>query len=276
MVNLPMRRPADWLPPHLREFFRQQPEPVIALSGGIDSRFLCHAAQLSGASPLAVHVAGPHMPPAESGFARAWARRRGLNFREIAFDPLAVPEVRRNGRQRCYACKSALFAAIFAQVRPDKAQTVCDGGNADDFRTYRPGLRAVAEWGVRSPLAGISKKMIRSLARRTGLDFPEQKARPCLLTRLAYGMRPDAATLARLAGAEGDITGLFADISAADRPDFRLRLTPEPVLHLTRALPQRDDAIRSILQKHGFGACHVAVLTDLSGYFDRGYDLAAP
>mgnify|MGYP000387916843 CR=1 FL=1 len=143
---------------------------------------------------------------------------------------------------------------------------LCDGSNADDLRAFRPGLRALAEAGVRSPLAeaGLSKETIRALAASTGLDRPEQRARPCLLTRMAYGMRPDAAILARLATAEAEL----AEIGPLG--DFRLRLTPEPVLQAENLPDLRRHEVQNILQRYGFWPCKMEIGGSVSGFYDAG------
>jgi uncharacterized protein len=188
------------------------PPLMVAFSGGIDSRFLCHAALLSGCDVLAVHARGPHIPAGESAHALAWAEERGLPLLVVDFDPLSLPEVVTNSRQRCYACKTGLLAAIGKALARagQQGRVLCDGSNADDLVAYRPGLRALQEADVMSPLAesGMDKAAIRAAARATGLDDPDQRARPCLLTRLAYGLKPDADVLARLAAAEEALSGL--------------------------------------------------------------------
>jgi uncharacterized protein len=259
------------LPHILRDMLAAMPELAVALSGGLDSRFLTHAALLAGCRVTALHITGPHMPPRETAEARHWATSRGAAFITVALDPLTIPAIAAGDRDRCYHCKHAAFTALLAQAAP---LPLCDGTNADDLTAHRPGLRALRELAVRSPLAeaGLSKADIRALAARTGMDRPDQAARPCLLTRLAYGMRPDAATLARLAAAEGELEdlGLW---------DFRLRLAPDapPRLqigpaHAERVEPadaaRRHDLLR-VLARHGFGDAAIDTGGPVSGYFDR-------
>ncbi|MBB5144117.1 PP-loop family protein [Desulfovibrio intestinalis] len=219
LVSCSGMRPEN-LPEELTRVLRVLPPLVVALSGGIDSRFLCHAAQLCGCDVLAVHARGPHIPAGESAWALSWAQRRGLPLLVVDFDPLPLPEVANNSQERCYACKAGLLAAIGAALAQagQPGRTLCDGSNADDLNAFRPGLRALKEAGVVSPLAqaGMSKAAIRAAARATGLDDPGQRARPCLLTRLAYGLEPQRETLVRLAAAEEDLAALMLpDLSPA-------------------------------------------------------------
>ena len=275
---------ADQLPAALVAVLRNLPRMAIAYSGGLDSRFLCHAALLCGCDVLAVHVYGPHIPPQESAGAAAWAQKRGLPLHTARFDPLALHEVEYNSPQRCYGCKTGLIALLRAELahvaQTDLGRVLCDGTNADDLQAYRPGLRALTEGDVRSPLAeaGLTKAQVREAARATGLDRPDQRARPCLLTRLAYGMRPDAATLARLAAAEADLALLGAADSspgeAADEGsaralgDFRLRLTPEPVLQAENLPEELRQDLQNILIRHDFWPCTLEAGGKVSGFFD--------
>lgn len=284
---------ADQVPAALVAVLRNLPRVAVAFSGGLDSRFLCHAALLCGCDVLAVHVYGPHIPPQESADAAAWARERGLRLHTAQFDPLALAEVKTNSPQRCYGCKTGLVALLRGELVPmveDHGRVLCDGTNADDLQAYRPGLRALEEGCVRSPLAeaGLSKAQVREAARATGLDRPWQRARPCLLTRLAYGMRPDADTLARLAAAEADLAALGTIASAQAEAqgaalaakqgggcvsalgDFRLRLTPEPVLQAEKLPEERLPELQEILSRHGFWPCRLEAGGNISGFYDAG------
>ena len=272
---------ADQVPAALAAVLRGLPRVAVAFSGGLDSRFLCHAALLCGCDVLAVHVYGPHIPPQESDGAAAWARERGLRLHMARFDPLALAEVETNSPQRCYGCKTGLVALLRGELAPmadAHDRVLCDGTNADDLQAYRPGLRALEEGRVRSPLAeaGLTKAQVREAARATGLDRPWQRARPCLLTRLAYGMRPDAPTLARLAAAEENLAQLGGAPTPPDNGragalgDFRLRLTPEPVLQAEKMPENLVPQVRDILQRHGFWPCRVELGGSISGFYDAG------
>ncbi|MGE9984186.1 PP-loop family protein [Desulfovibrio sp. SGI.169] len=271
MVGGPAALPEDFV-----RVLRALPPLAVALSGGLDSRFLCHAARLCGCDVLALHARGPHIPPEESAQAAQWARDVGLPLLMLDFDPLALPEVARNSRERCHGCKKELIAALRALLRERRAgesrdRLLCDGSNADDLRAFRPGLRALAEARVRSPLAeaGLGKPAIRALAAATGLDRPEQQARPCLLTRLAYGLSPDAALLARLARAEAALARLPAPEDGWPAlGDFRLRLRPAPLLQVTRLPEALRPRVEALLAAHGFAPCDIRRADDISGFFD--------
>ena len=261
---------AGQVPAALARVLGGLPRIAVAYSGGLDSRFLCHAALLCGCEVLAVHVFGPHIPPQESAGATAWAQQRGLPLLTARFDPLTLPEVENNSPQRCYGCKTGLVNLLRGELAAIAEQgpgsVLCDGTNADDLQAYRPGLRALEEGRVRSPLAeaGLAKTAIREAARATGLDRPDQRARPCLLTRMAYGMRPDAATLKRLAAAEDELA------EAGTLGDFRLRLMPEPVLQAENMPDPLRPQVQNILQNHGFWPCKMEIGGSISGFYDAG------
>lgn len=243
---------------------------AIAFSGGLDSRFLAWAARLAGCQVWLAHARGPHIPERESQWAMRWAASHNFDLHVFQFNPLALPEVAANSRQRCHGCKTALFAAMRREMAAKGDWLLCDGSQADDALGYRPGRQAALAAGVRSPLleAGIGKADIRKYAVLTGLDWPAQQARPCLLTRLAYGLAPQQATLARLEACEAEIESALAQ-SGASHPDLRLRLRPQPLLQCSQPPGQAEGRIREILQAHGFGEAPILVETRLSGFFDR-------
>lgn len=260
---------ADLLPDRLREALSAMPRLAVAFSGGLDSRFLVHAALLCGCDVLAVHARGPHVPASESSEAEAWLHECGAASLVLRYNPLRLPEVRHNGRQRCYACKKGLLAAISHAIRERGGEPwpfLCDGGQLDDRGSWRPGGRAVAEAGVISPLAeaGLGKEEIRRLARVTCLDRPEQKARPCLLTRLAYGLQPDGKVLERLAACEAALAEALPE-----NADFRLRLAPAPVLQVAGASGVALwPRARQILAAWGFAGATLLECEKVSGFFD--------
>jgi len=247
---------------------------ALAFSGGMDSRFLAFMARRFGFEPVLFHASGPHVPPEETEYARLWASTHALYLHELRLNPLTLPLVSTGDRQRCYACKRFLFSTLRGQTD----LPLCDGSNASDEGQHRPGLKALAELGILSPLrmAGLDKTAIRQTARQTGLEQPDQPARPCLLTRLAYGLRPEKEILARLAGAESAVRAVLKD-SSGECPDFRLRLLTlhRVELHLLcRDRDRLDSRAQSLLMRqlsHFFPEVESGLrgLDTLSGFFDR-------
>ncbi len=142
---------------------------AVAFSGGVDSSFLLQVAhELLGNRILAVTVRSLFFPHRELQEAKDFCRARSIRQLELDVDELAIPGVAQNPKDRCYLCKRALFGRIIALAREEGIACVCEGSNMDDMGDYRPGLRAVAELGVKSPLrdAGLFKSEIREFSRR--------------------------------------------------------------------------------------------------------------
>ncbi len=256
----------------LHSLLSSLPPLAVAFSGGLDSRFLCAVCLEQKHDILAVHVTGPHIPASETAGARSFARDMGLRYAEISLDPLGIPEAAHNDPLRCYYCKKHIMQGIRQHLAQagEGCRTLCDGSNEDDQAKYRPGLKALAEEHVLSPLAmaHLTKKAITDHARAMGFPMPLEKARPCLLTRYDYGLSANADELLRLGKAE---EALFALRDAAGQrlfPDFRLRLTPAPLLQVLSWKEEWHKAVAEILAACGFPSFSVCVTGTISGYFD--------
>ena len=172
------------------------PAAVVAFSGGVDSSVLLAAAQRVIPNLLAVTAELSVGCGGDVETARAFCERRGIAHRVIELDPLTLPEVRRNTGERCYFCKKLIFAEL---IRLADGAAVLDGSNASDAEQYRPGLRALAELGIHSPLkeAGLTKPEVVALARELGLETAERPPSPCMATRFPYGTELSAALIAK-------------------------------------------------------------------------------
>jgi uncharacterized protein len=177
---------------------------AVAFSGGVDSSLLCHAAVAAlGNRAVAITIVSPMLPKSEIDGAQAVARRIGIEH--ILIEETEIDEeVAANPRERCYFCKKLEFGAIMEAAGKRGIATVLDGSNADDLGDYRPGLRALAELEIQSPLreAGLGKAEIRDLSRRFGLPTWDKPAFACLASRIPYGERIDRGKLARIEKAE--------------------------------------------------------------------------
>ena len=254
--------------------FRLGPEKRLALaySGGLDSRTLALCAKTLGFDVTLYHLAGAHLPAGETAAALERAAELGLPCRLVSADPFAGAREASFGRDRCYVCKKRLFSALLEAKPP--AEVLIDGTNADDLKTWRPGLRALRELGVASPLAQaeLTKADVRALARALGLSRPDQPSKACLLTRFDYGAVVTPAKLAFAARAEEVLAELAPTLPARVR-----EVAPGKwALHLDANAAERlglnDDALlKSLSEALGPTAPELTLerLTSLSGYFDR-------
>jgi uncharacterized protein len=189
---------------HLCALIRGYGNAAVAFSGGVDSSLLCAvASEVLGPCALALTVVSPLLPRCELSDARKVAALVGI--RHILVESADIEEeVAANPADRCYHCKKREYAAIARAAAENGVSVVLDGTNVDDEGDYRPGMRALAELGVESPLraAGLCKEEIRELSRRLGLPTAEKPAFACLASRIPYGERIDAAKLARVEKAE--------------------------------------------------------------------------
>lgn len=214
----------------IQEFFQQHPHTAVAFSGGVDSAWLLHEAAAYGRRTGAYFVHTPFQPEFELEDARDTVRRLGVELTVIDFDVLTIPTVAANPPDRCYHCKRALFTRLLAAARADGLPLVLDGSNASDDAGDRPGMRALRELGVRSPLreCGVTKAEIRRLARAAGLPVWDKPSYACLATRVPTGTAITAGDLGRVARGE-------ALLMAWGFSDFRLRLRGRDALLQVRA-----------------------------------------
>ena len=168
------------------------------------------AARALGPRALAVTAVSPAVAAGELDGARRVAAAVGIEHETIPTDELAREGYRRNGRDRCYFCKTELYDSLSAIASRRGYAALLSGANADDAGDWRPGLRAAAEHGVRHPLleAGVGKAAVRALARQLDLPSAEKPATPCLASRIPYGTAVDPETLTRIDRAERAVRAL--------------------------------------------------------------------
>ena len=207
------------LPEKLEDFFHQNPRTALAFSGGADSAYLLQAARLAGADVGAYFVKTLFQPAFELADARRLAAELAVPLTVLEEDILSSPAVAANPADRCYHCKTVLFTRLCRQAAADGFPLVIDGTNASDDAGDRPGMRALRELGVRSPLreCGITKTEIRRLSREAGLFTWDKPAYACLATRVPAGETITAEKLTRVEGAEEALFRLGFR-------DFRVRL----------------------------------------------------
>ena len=195
----------------LEQILEEMGNVAVAFSGGVDSALLLAvAARMYHVKLIAVTATSVSYAEHEKDDARLFAQRMGVKHRYLDFDQMSIPEFVANGPERCYYCKKAIFSAIQAYVAEEGVTNVVDGSNADDTKGYRPGTKALAELGIRSPLkeAGFSKAEIRKLSREMGLFTASKPSYSCLASRIQYGEPITPEKLAHVEQAEDFLTKL--------------------------------------------------------------------
>lgn len=173
----------------LKEFFAHNPKAAIAFSGGVDSAYLLYAAIEYGADVKAYYVKSPFQPTFEMEDAKRLAAELCAKMEIIELDVLENERIAANPRERCYHCKRAILSAIIEKAAADGYSLLLDGSNASDDAADRPGMKALAELSVRSPLrdCGLTKSEIRKLSKDAGLFTHDKPAYACLATRIPTG-----------------------------------------------------------------------------------------
>lgn len=189
----------------LREFWRENPAAAIAFSGGVDSAAVLMSAVDAGAKIAAFFVKSVFQPDFELSDAKEIAKMLKVPLTVLTPPVLNDPNITANGPDRCYYCKRMILSAIRERAVTSGFPIIVDGTNASDDTANRPGMRALAELGVLSPLrlCGIGKKEARALVKQAGLPNWNKPAYACLATRFPSGMPLCREELARVEQAEG-------------------------------------------------------------------------
>ena len=239
----------------LDNYLRSHRRAALLFSGGLDSSLLLAAAAIAlGPGLTAITFTGPHTVPGELAAAWALARRFRVDHVVREIDPLSLPEFRHNRRQRCYTCKQAIITRAWEIAAARGHKVLWDGTNLDDLADFRPGLVALREQGVESPLlaAHLGKAAIRALSRDLGLD----EARPsqsCLATRFPYDTELTREDLARVGRGEAWLRRRgFSRVRLRVQGD-RVRLELAPHEWPAFLAPRVRGPFRAYLAALGFG-----------------------
>ncbi len=221
----------------LRDFFTAHPKAALAFSGGTDSAYLLYEAVRSGADVQPYFVKSAFQPAFELADAERLCEDLGVTLRLLKLDVLAAPHVAENPAERCYWCKTAIFSALTAAARSDGYELVLDGTNASDRADDRPGMRALRELGVRSPLreCGVTKAEVRRLSAEAGLFTAAKPSYACLATRVPTGESITEEKLHKVEEAESRLFTLgYSDLRLRLRGDEGLLQLPEGQLARAR------------------------------------------
>lgn len=200
-------------------FFKENPKSAVAFSGGVDSAYLLYAASLYGIKTKAYYVKTAFQPQFEFEDAKRIADELHTDIAVIEEDILKQDQIVFNSPERCYFCKKRLFSLIMQAAKDDGFSLLLDGTNASDDVSDRPGMKALKELSVRSPLreCGFTKEVVRSRSMEAGLFTWNKPAYACLATRIPTGTVITAEKLSNIEKAEDYIHKLGFT-------DFRVRI----------------------------------------------------
>lgn len=236
----------------LQEFFSQNQRVALAFSGGTDSAYLLYAARKAGTQVAAYFIKTFFQPNFELKDAQRLSAELGVELTVLEVDVLADENVAANPNNRCYYCKTTLFRRLCKRAAADGYPLVIDGTNASDDAEDRPGMWALRELGIRSPLRelGITKAEVRRRSREAGLFTWDKPAYACLATRIPTGEQITCEKLQRVEEAEKALFSLGFS-------NFRVRLLGE---HARLQLPveQMERVIRE----------HTRIQDELAPWFD--------
>jgi len=244
----------------LSDFFKENGKAALGFSGGVDSAYLLYAAIKNEAKVRAYYVKSAFQPVFELEDAKRLAEGLKADLKILELDVLAERAVAENLSDRCYHCKKKIFTAIARAAAEDGYAVLMDGTNASDDAGDRPGMRALKELAVRSPLreAGLTKAEIRELSREAGLFTWDKPAYACLATRIPTGSEITAEKLQKTEKAEDFLSRLGFS-------DFRVRMMGESAkLEVSREqmgllMERREEIVRKLKESY------TSVLLDLEG-----------
>lgn len=230
----------------LQSFFESNPAVALGFSGGVDSSYLLYAGVRYGADIKPYFVKTAFQPEFELADARRVAGYVGAEITVLPVDVLAEPVIASNPVDRCYHCKRAIFG-VLAERASAEGRVLIDGSNASDDAGDRPGMRALSELGVRSPLreCGLTKADVRRLSKDAGLFTWDKPAYACLATRVPVGRTITGELLNRVERAENALFSMgFSDFRVrVQGTTARLQFTLE---QMPEAFSKREAVIAAI------------------------------
>ena len=255
----------------LKEILGNCNSAVIAFSGGVDSSFLldCAISVLGGNNVLAATIDSPLVPREELAEAAEIAGRMEAYHLQVPLDVLNDQKLKKNPQDRCYVCKKKIYSLLMEVAEKRGYEVVLDGSNADDANFYRPGLLALRELSVCSPLmeAGLTKQDIRNLSQKRGLETWDKPAAACLASRVPYGDELSMEKLQLIADAEKYLRSLGIKKELRVRMHCGIARIEVDEQELPQVINRRRE-ISSKLREMGF----IYVSLDLDGFRSGSMD----
>ena len=185
----------------LIDWFNNKGSVIVALSGGVDSALVAYAAfQKLGSSALAVTADYKTLSQDELDTSKQICKEIGISQILLGYNELEIQEFVKNNSNRCFHCRHELGSHLVNLAKEKNIDVIVDGTNLDDLNEYRPGIRALKQFGIQSPLVenGLSKIEIRELAKFVGLSVYNKPSNSCLASRIPWGQSITAERLARI------------------------------------------------------------------------------
>jgi len=244
----------------LDDFFKENPKIAVAFSGGADSSYLLYAAKTAGCDVRAYFIKSQLQPRFELNEAVRIAGCLGVSLTVDVFDALEDADVANNPQNRCYYCKTRMLKRLWQLARADGHSILCDGTNMDDEESDRPGMRALRELGVVSPLreSKITKAGIRRMSEQAGLSTHNKPSYACLATRIPTGTVITLRMLEKIESAEEALFEMgFSDLRVRlEPPDKAVIQLPDGQLEAAAA--KRADILTALKP------CFSSVVLDLT------------
>ena len=259
----------------LKEIISDLGSLAVGFSGGVDSSLLLVVAhEVLGDRAIAVTSVDASVPEREVKEAKVFCEERGIRQIVCTFDPMKDESYRKNSPDRCYFCKRGIFSEVKRIARENGIEYAAEGSNMDDIGDYRPGLRAVEELSVRSPLreAKLYKSDIRLISKTMGLPTWSKPAYACLASRFVYGEEITEEKLHMIDRAEQFLIehGFFEERVRIHGNIARIEVAPADIPRL--ASDEIREAVYKELKKLGF----LYVTLDLKGYSTGSMNLTLP
>jgi uncharacterized protein len=196
----------------LKNWFSNKKGVIVALSGGVDSALVAYAAYSKlGRTALAVTADYKTLAQEELESAKKICQEIGIRHLIISYDELQNEDFTKNDKNRCFYCRSELSIYLKKIAKKENIELIVDGTNIDDLSDYRPGIVALKNNGIQSPLVDVafSKKEIRRAAQMVGLSVCDRPSNSCLASRVPWGQRVTAEKLARIEVGETFVKQIF-------------------------------------------------------------------